>query len=80
MDVVAQEKYGAAYEKMTAKEKYKTVRLQDKKLLFSTVGTPGESLISSLCSLTSPPDYIAPEVFSKKGYGPEVYSSRAGSW
>merc|ERR1719433_1694002 len=35
------------------KSKYK----RDRKLMFSTVGTP---------------DYIAPEVFSQKGYGPEV--------
>lgn len=36
-----------------SRSKYK----RDRKLMFSTVGTP---------------DYIAPEVFSQKGYGPEV--------
>jgi len=39
--------------KSSGKSKYK----RDRKLMFSTVGTP---------------DYIAPEVFSQKGYGPEV--------
>merc|ERR1712048_31716 len=59
-----EEEYISQYQNADASEvsaampsKSRTTYKRDRKLMFSTVGTP---------------DYIAPEVFSQKGYGKEV--------